>query len=129
MKSRVLPKCCVNIDRYQFFHGFLCFLFFSKVVTKWDFNKWKKKNLRFFPTKLKFLVRYRFWVSKMEKSDFFLFLFLKCEKSYFANIVRKRWLVSFFNLFFKVYIIFSQNGVEMWFKKWKKKIFVFFWQN
>ena len=57
----------------------------------------------------------------MEKSDCFLLFFLKYEKSYFAKILCKSWLVSFFSFFFEVFLIFSKWR-QMWFKK-KKLLF------
>ena len=94
-------------------------------VKKW-FKKFKKKNLHIFLTKLTFLVRHRFWVSKNEKMWLFSTFFRKHEKSCFAQISCKSLMCIIFFKFFWSCVHLKQNEVKKWFKKFKKKNLYFY---
>ena len=63
----------------------------------------------------------------MEKSDVFRLFFLNYEKSYFSQILCKRWLVTVCSIFF--FFMFSTIRSKYDLKNQRKKFVVFSWQN
>ena len=101
IKSRVLPKFCVNVDKYYFFSIF--WMFFSFLAKRRQNMIKKKYNLCIFSKKLTFLVRHQFWLSKNGKKCLFAPFILKYEKSFFPKFCVKVDWYHFFHFFLKVF--------------------------
>ena len=112
MKSRILPKFCVKVDWYLFFHFFLKFFSFLANGVKCDL---KKKNSFFFLTTLTFLVRHRFWVSKNGKRWLFSTFFPKIWKVVFCQ----RYRIFLFPGIAYIFTLLVENRVS----EWKRCIF------
>ena len=81
------------------FPFFWSFFIFSKMTSKFDFKNWRKKSLYFHDKTDIFSQTSILSFEKWKKVMFFYF-FWKHEKSCYAQILCKSWLISFVSFFF-----------------------------